>query len=187
MLASYRKSLRTPIAIVLYFVLGLGAHAQSGSSTSVSGTILDPSGAVVPNATVEILNPVSAFDRTTLTDSSGKFTIPNVPFNPYHLTVMAQGFTDYSQDIGVRSAVPVSLKISLTVGASNEVVKVEAAGEDLLENTSSFHTDVDRGLFDKIPIESQSSSVSRFPSIQSSRWRSSPAPHLPNLATRLAW
>ena len=160
MLACYRKSLRTPFVLVLFLALGLGANAQSGSSTSVSGTVLDPSGAVVPNATVEILNPVSAFDRTTLTDSAGKFTIPNVPFNPYHLTVTAQGFTDYSQDIDVRSVVPLSLKISLTVGASNEIVKVEAAGEDLLENTSSFHTDVDRGLFDKIPIESQSSSVS---------------------------
>ena len=144
MLASYRKSLRTPIAIVLYFALGLSANAQSGGSTSVSGTVVDPSGAVVPNAAVEIHNPVSAFDRTAPTDNAGKFTIPNVPFNPYHLTVTAQGFAAYSQDIDVRSAVPVSLKISLTVGASNETVTVEAAGEDLLENTSSFHTDVDR-------------------------------------------
>jgi carboxypeptidase family protein len=96
MLASYRKSLRTPIAIVLYFALGLGADAQSGSSTSVSGTVLDPSGAVVPNATVEIRNPVSAFDRTTPTDSAGQFTIPNVPFNPYHLKVTAPGFAAYS-------------------------------------------------------------------------------------------
>jgi hypothetical protein len=160
MLASYRKSHCTPFAIVLYFALGLGANAQSGgSSTLVSGAVVDPSGAVVPNATVEILNPVSAFDRTTATDSSGKFTISNVPFNPYHLTVTAQGFAAYSQDIDVRSVVPVTLKISLTVGASTETVTVEAAG-DLLENTSSFHTDVDRGLFDKIPIESRSSSVS---------------------------
>jgi hypothetical protein len=105
-------------------------------------------------------NRVSAFDRTTVTDSAGKFTIPNVPFNPYHLTVTGQGFAPFAQDIDVRSVVPLNLKLKLTVGASAETVTVEAAGQDLLENTSSFHTDVDRGLFDKIPLESQSSSVS---------------------------
>ena len=161
MLASYKKLLFAVFVIVLLVALVPAANAQSGgSSSSVSGTVVDPSGAVVPNATVEIRNPVSAFFRTVTTDSAGKFTIPNVPFNPYHLTVTAQGFAAYSQDTDVRSLVPVSLKISLTVGASSETVTVEAAGEDLLENTSSFHTDVDRGLFDKIPLESPSSSVS---------------------------
>lgn len=46
------------------------------------------------------------------------------------------------------------------MAGSSETVTVEAAGQDLLEHTSSFHTDVDRGLFEKIPLESQSSSVS---------------------------
>jgi hypothetical protein len=121
--------------------------------------VLDPSGAVVVGARVQIRNVVSGFDRSVATDVLGQFTIPNVPFNPYHLTVNGHGFAAYAQDIDVRSVVPVSLKISLTVGTSNETVTVEAAGEDLLENDPTFHTDVDRGLFDKIPLESQSSSV----------------------------
>jgi len=136
------------------------ARAQSGSSTSVTGTVLDPSGAVVVSATVTIHNPVSGFDRTTTTDAAGKFAIPNVPFNPYHLTVTKRGFAPFAEDVDVRSVVPVNLAINLTVSASTETVVVEAAAEDLLENTSTFHTDVDRGLFDKLPLESASSSVS---------------------------
>src|SRR5207302_87577 len=58
------------------------ACAQSRSYTSVTGTVVDPSGAVVPGAAVEIHNPVSQFDRTTTTDSSGAFSIQNIPFNP---------------------------------------------------------------------------------------------------------
>ena len=54
----------------------------------VAGTVIDPSGAVVRNAKVEIHNPVSQFDRTARTDNTGTFTIPNVPLNNYHLTVM---------------------------------------------------------------------------------------------------
>ena len=160
MLASFEKSLRATLIALFYLGLGLSAYAQSGGgSSAVTGTVTDPSGAVVPNATVEIRNPVSGFDRTTLTDSSGQFTIPNVPFNPYHLTVTEKGFAAYVQDVEVRSVVPVNLNIALQVKASTESVTVEAAG-DLLENDPAFHTDVDRRLFDKLPLESQSSSVS---------------------------
>jgi hypothetical protein len=159
MLASCKRSLA--FMVVLYLALGVSANAQSGgSSTSVTGTVVDQTGAVVPNAAVEIRNPVSAFQRTTSTDSAGKFSIPNVPFNPYHVTVTAQGFNSYSQDTDVRSLVPVNLSISLQVKGTTETVTVEAAGGDLLENDSTFHTDVDRDLFDKIPLESSSSSVS---------------------------
>src|SRR5262249_24134355 len=100
MSASYKKSLSTVFFIVV--CAGISGYAQTGGhSTSITGTVLDPSGAVVPNATVEIHNPVSALDRSTTpvsaldrsttTDSSGKFSIPNIPFNPYHLSVTAAG------------------------------------------------------------------------------------------------
>ena len=148
-------------AMAAAVVLGVGAaKAQSGgSAASISGTVLDPSGAVVPNATVEIHNAVSAYDRTTTADSEGKFSFPNVPFNPYHMTVTAQGFGQYAQDVEIRSAVPVNVKISLAVASGSDTVTVEA-GADLVENDSTFHTDVDKNLFDKLPLESASSSLS---------------------------
>lgn len=157
MLASYTKPLYA--ALVVFLLLAIRANAQSGNSTSVTGVVSDPSGAVVPNVTVEIHNPVSAFDRTVTTDNAGKFLIPNVPFNPYHLSANGPGFTPYAQDIDVRSVVPLNLEIRLQVSGSSETVTVESGG-DLVENDSTFHTDVDRGLFDKLPLESSSSSVS---------------------------
>src|SRR5947209_19435024 len=104
------------------------AHAQSVSSTSITGTVVDSSWAVVTNATVEVRNPVSGFSRNTVTDAAGKFVVPNVPFNPYHVTVTGQGFAPYSGDVDVRSTVPVSLNIALKVGGSAESVTVEANG-----------------------------------------------------------
>jgi len=82
MLASYQKSYFAPFLLIFVLAGGLSVQAQSGSSTSVVGEIVDPSGAVVPNATVELRNPVSGFSRTATTDAAGKFSIPNVPFNP---------------------------------------------------------------------------------------------------------
>jgi hypothetical protein len=165
MLASYKKSLST--VFVVGVLASVVAYAQTGgSSTSVNGAVLDPSGAVVSNASVEIHNPVSAFTRSTTTDSSGKFSIPNVPFNPYHLSVTASGFAAYAQDVEVRSTVPLNLQINLKVEGSSTSVTVESEA-DLVENDPTFHTDVDRQLFDKMPLESQSSSLSSLVTLSS--------------------
>jgi hypothetical protein len=167
MLASYKKSLSATFLMTLYFAVAPIAHAQSGNSTSITGTVLDPSGAVVVNAAVEVRNPVSGYSRSAVTDAAGKFTITNVPFNPYHVTVTGQGFAPHAQDVDVKSSVPINLSINLKVTGSSEVVTVESTAEDLLENTSTFHTDVDRGLFDKLPLESQSSSLSSLVTLAS--------------------
>src|SRR5437867_7085769 len=160
MLVSYMKSRPAAFLLTTFLALNIVAHAQSGSSTSITGNVVDQSGAVVTNATVEVRNPVSGFSRSVVTDAGGKFVIPNVPFNPYHLIVTGTGFAPYAEDVDVRSTVPVNLSIALKVAGSAESVTVEANGEDLLENTPTFHTDVDRGLFDKLSLESQSSSLS---------------------------
>ena len=143
-----------------FLIAAPASHAQTGNSANINGTVLDASNAAVVNATVKIHNPVSGLDRTTMTDASGAFSFSNVPFNPYHLDVTAKGFDVYSQDVDVRSSVPVTLKISLKVAGTNVSVTVEAKGGDLIENDPTFHTDVDRDLFKKLPLESQSSSLS---------------------------
>ena len=158
MLASYKKSLHAAFLVVFYSALGLSAFAQSNSAT-ITGTVLDPTGAVVPNVAVEIHNPVSHFDRSTTTDNAGKFGFTNVPFNPYHLSVTSKGFAAYAQDVEPRSSVPMDLRISLSVAGSSDTVTVEAGG-DLVENDPTFHSDIDKGLFDKLPLESSSSSLS---------------------------
>ncbi len=153
---------RFALASILVLVcIAISSSAQSvGNSGSVSGTVSDPTGAVVPNAKVEIRNPISGFDRTTVSDSAGKFEFTNLPFNPYHLTVTADGFNSRVQDVEPRSSVPVSIAIKLQVASSSTSVTVEAEGGDLIENDPTFHTDVDKNLFDKLPLESASSSVS---------------------------
>ncbi len=148
------------LAVIAMLLAVTIAGAQSvGNSGSINGSIADPTGAVVAGAKVEIRNPVSGFDRSTITDASGKFAFTNIPFNPYHLVVTAAGFAALVQDVEPRSTVPVNLAIKLQVASSTTQVTVEAAG-DLVENDPVFHTDVDKDLFAKLPLESQSSSVS---------------------------
>jgi hypothetical protein len=141
----------------LAFLLTGASYAQS--SGILDGTVIDATGGAVPGASVEIHNPVSHYDRSTTTDTDGKFRFVNVPFNPYHLVVRAEGFAPSSADVEVRSAVPAAITVSLKVASAATTVTVESNGADLVENSPTFHTDVDRGLFDKMPLESASSSA----------------------------
>ena len=117
-------------ASLFILILSLGITAfpvwvagQSlGSAGVVKGTVKDPSGAVIPGATVTIYNPVTGFDRTASTDASGSFTFNNVPFNPYHLTVTATGFAPHVQDVDLNSGVPVNLNIALQVSGGKTTV-----------------------------------------------------------------
>jgi hypothetical protein len=148
-------------AVAVALLLSAAGFSQStGNAGSITGSVTDATGAVIPNATVTILNPISAYTRTATSDGAGKFNFPNVPMNPYHLTVTGAGFANFAQDVEVRSAVPVSLKIILKIGSSAENITVEGDGGELVENSPTFHTDVDRKLFDTLPLESSSSAVS---------------------------
>jgi Carboxypeptidase regulatory-like domain len=158
-----RISARCVVAFLAAFLLQSAAvivFAQSaGNAGTISGTITDPSGAVVAGATVSIDNPVSQYARSAVTDKAGHYQFPNVPFNPYHMTITMSGFASAVQDVDVRSVVPVIANMSLKIGGGSSTVTVEAGG-DLLEDDPTFHTDVDRDLFIKVPLESQSSTLS---------------------------
>ena len=143
------------------FLFSVVAFAQLGNSGSIEGVVKDPSGGVVPNATVDISYPISGFTRSTSTASDGTFRFTNIPFNPYHLVLTASGFAPYVQDVEIRSGVPTLVQITVRLGTAADSITVQGTtGADLVENDSTFHTDVDKGLFDRVPLESQSSSLS---------------------------
>jgi hypothetical protein len=162
---STRRVIFAAIAICFSLCISNLWAQSAGNSGTVSGTVTDATGAILPGATVSIENPVSGYSRTTTSDSAGHYQFTNLPLNPYHVVVSAKGFAPYTQDVDVRSFVPITLKSSLTVGTESTVIEV--TGSDLIENDSTFHTDVDRGLFVKMPLESQSSSLSSLVTLAS--------------------
>jgi hypothetical protein len=156
----HRRQCGIAVLVLAFFALAWVVSAQVGNSGSIEGTVKDSSGGVIAGATVEISYGVSGFKRTAVTGADGVYKFTNVPFNPYHMTVTAQGFKPFVKDVEVRSAVAVDVEVSMEVGTQATSVTVEANGGDLIENESTFHTDVDRALFKNVPLESASSSVS---------------------------
>ena len=154
-------------AVVFFFSLSYPVlWAQlAGNAGSITGTVTDATGAIVPGAVVSIVNPVSGYSRKTTSDSAGNYQFSNLPLNPYHLSVTMSGFAAYGQDVQVRSLVPITVKVSLMIGASSTVIDV--TGNDLVESDSTFHTDLDRAVINKLPLESQSSSLSSLVTLSS--------------------
>ena len=134
--------------------------AQSVASGTIEGTVVDSTGAIVVGAMVEIRNPITGFEQIALTDSIGTFRFTNIPFNPYHLQVSQPGFAPAAQDVNVRSAVTVPIKVTLSVAGISETVQVEAGGQDILENVPYAHADVNISTLDKLPMFSPASGLS---------------------------
>lgn len=124
---------------------------QSLGAGTVDGTVTDPSGAVIPGASVGIENRVTGYKRTVNTDANGSFRFDNIPPNKYALSVSAQGFSAVQQTVDVRSAVPQSLKISLIVAGTSATVEVSSAA-DLVENVPTAHNDVDQSLIGRMVL-----------------------------------
>ena len=147
------------ILVIILIFAPLHASAEGSNSGTVRGTVTDPTGAVIPGAAVHLINEVSGLDRTVSTDATGQFFFANIPFNPYRISVSASGFAPLSQSFEIRSVVGTNLNLVLQVAAADSTVTVEASG-DLVETDPTFHTDVDRELFTKVPMESESSGLS---------------------------
>jgi len=147
------------LLVFLFSFVTTQAPAQ-GTSGSLNGTVTDTTGAVISGATVTVLGPVSGFNQTTQTDTSGQFHLSNLPFNRYHIAVSGKGFQGSSQDAAVRSAQGNTVDFKLAIATTNETVTVEAEAEDMVSSDPTSSTTVDRGLFIKLPVESTSSPLS---------------------------
>jgi hypothetical protein len=145
-------ALRVTVAVCAIGVAGVRAQGLGGAGT-VQGTVKDPTGGVMQAVEVKISNPVSGFARTTTTDAAGKFTFSNLPPNPYHIAVNAQGFTPFDRDVDVRTGVPITFDIALVLAGAASNVEVVGHAEDLTERDPTAHTDLDQSLIAKLPIE----------------------------------
>src|ERR1700722_18431245 len=112
------------LLIALVSLIPTTSPLWAQSAGTIRGSVLDPSGAVIKGATVEIQNPVSRYDRSVQTDAQGNFEFDNIPYNPYHVSAVASGFQSAEQDADVRSAIPLEVRFSLKVGTSTESVTV---------------------------------------------------------------
>lgn len=114
-------------ALLLTLALSGQLQAQSDRGT-ITGTIIDAAGAVVPGATLTLMNTATGSVYSTVTTETGNYTVPSLPAGNYSLTAAKPGFSKYVQSgIQVQVAVILRLDVTLQVGSSVESVTVTAS------------------------------------------------------------
>ncbi len=119
-------------------------RAQTATSGSILGSVVDASGAIVPNAPVQLLNNDTSLRLTTRSSAEGRYTFPTVTPGNYDITVTVPGFqTSVISDVSVQVNTDSTINFNLVVGATTEVVDVSSSSAQIqLQTTDSTIGDV---------------------------------------------
>ncbi len=158
--------IRTPLLVVRWLVLAscfsltcqlllFAAFGQSATAT-LSGTVEDQNGAVIPRATVTAINIATTLQRETTTGSAGNYTFPLLPPGTYIVRVQAQGFTPVeNRNVVLNVGDQKALQIQLKAGDVNATVQVTNE-EALISESASVGTVVNRQFVENMPLNGRS-------------------------------
>ncbi len=140
--------------LVVFAVLALTfsafAQVQNGQFT---GTVLDPTGAAVAGAKVTVVNAAIGINVSTTTNSSGNYTVKELPVGSYKLTAEAAGFKTYTDNnVVLNAGVIAHVDFKLQIGKASEVVEVTGAAAQVNTEDSKLATTVSSTQINNLPL-----------------------------------
>jgi hypothetical protein len=143
---------RLVLAILIVLSLAVAGNAQTFRG-AINGTVTDPSGGVVPNATVKATEITTGIDHTTTTTSDGVFAIQDIPLGFYTVTVAASGFPTYKVDkVEVVAGTIHTLQVNLKLAQATTTVEVSAAALTLDTATQTQTTTIPDDVVQNVPL-----------------------------------
>jgi hypothetical protein len=156
MISQTSKNLTFCVVIVGLLTLSLVVSAPVGAQVvgaTLTGTVTDPSGAVIPNAKVSIQDTATGITRETSVDTAGLYSAPNLLPGTYTVTTSAQGFsTQVHTGITLGVAASQILNISLEVGELNSKVEVTGAAPTVELYSSAVTAEVNATTMRELPL-----------------------------------
>jgi Carboxypeptidase regulatory-like domain len=135
-----------------YLAIACPLFAQSDRG-AITGTIGDPTGALIPNAKITLLNAATGFKTATISTATGNYTLSGLPVGKYSLLVESAGFSRYEQtNIEVQVAVTTRVEVALKVGAASESVQVTAEASLLKSEDGEVSFTVTGDQINELPI-----------------------------------
>ncbi len=149
------KKLMAPVkflCIALLLLAGLSASAQFNAS--LSGTVLDPTQAIIPGATVTITNVDTQASKAATSGDAGTFQFTELPPGTYTVSVTAKGFQQNTvSNVLVAAETPRSLNVTMQIGQESQTFTVNAEMAPLLQSSdASIGTTIDSAEIDRLPI-----------------------------------
>jgi hypothetical protein len=144
-------------ALVLLLALHAPAFAQGGSTSTISGTVVDASGAVLPGATIVAKHAGTGVVTDTVTNSQGAFTLASLPAGTYEVTITMDGFKTFvARDVVLTAVQGASIAAKLQVGGITETVTVASSSEIIQTQTTTIASTINTNQITKLPLTSRS-------------------------------
>lgn len=145
---------RIAVLLITVSLFSISSLAQSATAT-LSGTVTDEKGAVVPGVNIIITNPTTNLKKTVTTDDSGKYFIAQLPPSIYTLVAENKGFTTEFKNVELNVSDQRTLNIELKVGQVGGTVQVNDE-PTLLDESASVGTTVNRQFVQNLPLNGRS-------------------------------
>ena len=133
----------------------LPVMAQVPTGT-IAGTVTDPSGAVIQKATITVTNKDTGASRVIQTGENGSFSAPSLPPGVYEVRIEASGFAASVRTAEVLTGATANLNVAMQVGATKEVVDIQAEGPALNLESNTVQGVVTRTQIDNLPLNGRS-------------------------------
>ena len=148
---AFKQSLKS--LSVVWFAGLLASSAWGQSTASLSGTVTDPTGAVVTNAQVTVHSLATGADRAIATDSAGLYVVPSLQPGDYKVSVTAAGFsTDTVEKVTLDVDQKVTIDLKLSLAATGETVQVETTAAQIESQTMTVGQVIDRNTVQELPL-----------------------------------
>ena len=138
--------------LVMSLWLATAVFGQTGTSR-ITGTVTDPTGAVVPNARVVIKNEATGVSFTAVTSSTGSYSFDSLPVGSYEVRVEAQGFRTFASAANILTVgSPLVVDVAMQIGAASEVVSVQGSYEKLTTTNAALGDVIERKTITELPL-----------------------------------
>jgi hypothetical protein len=146
------------LSVLLIFA---GTAAAQRSDGTISGTVKDPSGALVPGAIVTVTNTQIGVDRTTITSEVGSYSVPNLLVGSYTVKVTIPGFAPYTRiDVLVQAAQVAEVSVVLAIQTNAQTIQVQAGADLVQVQSSQLSKSFDNKMVAELPtVGGQNTSV----------------------------
>src|ERR1035438_2082982 len=141
-------------AMVVFCILGcvVGLGAQAASSGSISGTVTDIQGAVIPNAKIVITNKETSVPHEITSAANGSYSVVALPSGIYTVHVEAGGFSPRERAASVEVGTATRVDFQMKVGSTKDTVTVEAAGAQINYDTNAVQGVIQHKDIEEIPM-----------------------------------
>ena len=163
-----RSAARLLLAVVILFVSSSAAFAQGGTQ-SLSGTVVDAGGGVIPGANVVAKNNATGQTFEVVSNESGVFAIPGIAVGTYSVTVTLAGFkTAILNDVRIITGTAASIKPVLEIGALTETVQVSSRAELVQTQTAQVSSTLIAEQLNEVPLQSRNAlyALNLLPGVQ---------------------